>query len=249
MAYREREGHPDVPRGHVLNGKPEEVARLRRAFHGVTIVNVGSVDFAPYITLLLSQIDGCRLVDHLVVITDADPDVGPDPADEERNRDDEPREAVVDTSGLEDPTCTDEEPRDDESDKSEIVNRRARLLAHADSLGARGLLYVAEAPHTLEADLLTPIGNAEILREAYLRQHTRSKRHWTAIMADPSPATAFYRRLCKSKKFIGKGEFAHDIATAIQEGRQFTAPDYLRAAILAVLGKNPEAENVRPVRN
>lgn len=52
---------------------PDHVGQ-RRAFHGVTIVNVGSVDFAPYITLLLSSVNGCRLLDRLMVVTDRDPD-------------------------------------------------------------------------------------------------------------------------------------------------------------------------------
>ncbi len=45
----------------------------RRQFHAVTIVNVGSVDFEPYIRLLLGPVGGLRAVDHLVVITDRDP--------------------------------------------------------------------------------------------------------------------------------------------------------------------------------
>jgi len=45
-----------------------------REFHAVTIVNVGSVDFAPYIKLLLGPVNGLTAIDHLVVITDGDPD-------------------------------------------------------------------------------------------------------------------------------------------------------------------------------
>jgi len=45
-----------------------------REFHAVTIVNVGSVDFAPYIKLLLGPVNGLTAIDYLVVITDGDPD-------------------------------------------------------------------------------------------------------------------------------------------------------------------------------
>ena len=45
-----------------------------REFHAVTIVNVGSVDFAPYIKLLLGPVNGLTVIDHLVVVTDGDPD-------------------------------------------------------------------------------------------------------------------------------------------------------------------------------
>jgi putative ATP-dependent endonuclease of OLD family len=39
----------------------------------------------------------------------------------------------------------------------------------------------------------------------------------------------------QEKKFISKGEFAHDIALAIQDGQQFTVPAYLREAIASVV--------------
>ncbi|OXM59004.1 TOPRIM nucleotidyl transferase/hydrolase domain-containing protein, partial [Amycolatopsis sp. KNN50.9b] len=37
---------------HCVFAGPDQ-AKQRRDFHSVTIINVGSVDFAPYITLLL----------------------------------------------------------------------------------------------------------------------------------------------------------------------------------------------------
>src|SRR6266568_318421 len=51
----------------------------QRDFHAVTIVNVGSVDFEPYVRLLLGPVGGLTVVDKLVVITDGDPVLGPDP--------------------------------------------------------------------------------------------------------------------------------------------------------------------------
>ncbi|MBT2401128.1 ATP-dependent endonuclease [Streptomyces sp. ISL-100] len=231
---------PVIARHCVLHGESVRARRLRRDFHGVTIVNVGSVDFAPYITLLLADIDGCRLLEHLVVITDGDPDLPAEKATDGQG----PQlssEAIV-------PSAQDgEQEEDDESTESEVVNRRGRLLAHAASLNAADLLFVAEAPHTLEADLLTPVGNDRILEAAYLKQRKRSKGNWAAIMADADPATAFYRKLRKSKKFISKGEFAHDVANAIEDGQPFKAPDYLRAAVLSVLGESTEAGNVGTV--
>ena len=56
----------------------------RRDFHAVTIVNVGSVDFEPYIRLLLGPVDGLTVIDHLVVITDGDPDPDPPSSDDSR---------------------------------------------------------------------------------------------------------------------------------------------------------------------
>lgn len=45
----------------------------------------------------------------------------------------------------------------------------------------------------------------------------------------------FYLKLRKHKKFIGKGEFAHDVALAIENGETFEAPQYLADAICGVL--------------
>ena len=58
----------------------------RRKFHAVTIVNVGSVDFEPYIRLLLGPVDGLTVIDHLVVITDSDPDPRPMKPDDAESR-------------------------------------------------------------------------------------------------------------------------------------------------------------------
>ncbi len=48
-------------------------ADFRNSWRGVTVVNVGSVDFSPYVRLLLEYVDGNRLADHVAVLTDGDP--------------------------------------------------------------------------------------------------------------------------------------------------------------------------------
>jgi putative ATP-dependent endonuclease of the OLD family len=176
-------------------------AENRRRFHAVTIVNVGSVDFEPYLRLLLGAVDGLRMVDSLVIITDADPALGPD----------------------------------DESDDSVVQNRALRLREIAADLGAAAQLTVAEATYTLEADLLTEPTNAAVVRAAYLRQHPRSAGKWDEIATSADPAEALYRKLRTDKKFISKGEFAHDVAVAIQDGKPFVVPGYLREAITGAL--------------
>jgi putative ATP-dependent endonuclease of OLD family len=47
----------------------------RRALSALTIVNIGSVDFEPYVRLLLSKYEDLPILDRLVIITDADPAV------------------------------------------------------------------------------------------------------------------------------------------------------------------------------
>lgn len=181
---------------------PGDRAR-QRDFHAVTIVNVGSVDFEPYIRLLLGPASGLTVVEKLVVITDGDPVLDPDP----------------------------------DSDDSRAFNRADHLRSIAAGLGAADRLTVAEAIYTLEADLLGQSANAAVLREAYLKQHSRSAAKWDEIVGDANPPEALYRKLSDDKRFISKGEFAHDVAIAIQQGEAFAVPAYLRNAITGVLSE------------
>jgi putative ATP-dependent endonuclease of OLD family len=179
-------------------------AEKRRQFRAVTIVNVGSVDFEPYIRLLLGSVDALTMVDSLVVITDADPDL-------------------------------DAEAGSEESDDSKVLNRAPRLRAVAAELGAGDKLTVCEANYTLEADLLAEPANAAVIRETYLKQHPRSAHKWDEVTSAANPAEALYRKLRADKKFISKGEFAHDLAVAVQDGKPFAVPSYLQQAITAAL--------------
>lgn len=194
----------------------------RRKFHAVTIINIGSVDFRPYIRLLLGAVDGISVMDHLVVITDSDPD--PD----------------ADASG--DATLEGEESGD-----ATTANRPDDLRAAARELGAEARLKVAAATYTLEADLLGEKQNVPVLRQAYRSQHPRSKQ-WQEIEAADDPAKVMYQKLRKSKKFISKGEFAHDIALAIQDGQPFTVPAYLREAIVSVLQEPGKPSETAPAQ-
>ncbi len=211
---------PVLARYHVFR---DDLAKQRK-FHAVTIVNVGSVDFGPYIKLLIGSIDGLSVMDHLVVITDTDPALKADPD--------------ADANGEADPD-------DEEPDDSQASNRPDDLMALAQELGDKTRLKVAAAKYTLEADLLDEPTNVPVLREAYKNQHPRS-RQWRQIEADVDPAKALYRRLRKNKKFISKGEFAHDIALAIQDGQQFTVPAYLQEAITSAL-REPGGESAAAV--
>jgi putative ATP-dependent endonuclease of OLD family len=177
---------------------PRDPAK-RRQFHAVTIVNVGSVDFEPYVKLLLGPVNGLRAVDHLVVITDRDP--------------------VLD--GMK---------------GSRARNRAADLDSLAGRLGASGRLTVAESRYTLEADLLgAASANELVLRDAYLKQHPQSEPKWQQLAGAVNPAEALYRTLHDDSRFISKGEFAHDVAIAIQNGTPLVVPPYLTMAITRAL--------------
>ncbi|QLH21817.1 ATP-dependent endonuclease [Streptomyces sp. Rer75] len=232
---------PVIARHCVFGG--EDNTKQRRDFHSVTIINVGSVDFAPYITLLLSEVNGCRLLDKLTVITDGDPDIPKEKKTEEGKSEDGQGESQEPTAATPtgnepeaDAEAGEDEPEDDDDDTA-VNNRKDRLTSHAESIGAAEHLIVAEAPHTLEADLLGPEVNEPLLRAAFLKQKPNSKKKWKEILDnDRGGPWGFYLKLRKHKKFIGKGEFAHDVALAIANGGNFEAPQYLDDAIRGVLG-------------
>lgn len=194
---------PVLARNCVFNTVDECDKRLRRAFRGLSIISVGSVDFTPYIKLLLQEVDGVRLADKLVVVTDGDPNI------------------ALETSVS------------SEEDEEVVVYNRANTLRElGKTLGAGVALYVAEATYTLEADLLEfTEPNADVLQVAFLKQRKRSQRVWKTIATDQNPARAFYEKLRCNNQFISKGQFAHDVAQLIQDGKPFKCPEYLNAAI------------------
>ncbi|MCF6523044.1 AAA family ATPase [Streptomyces sp. JJ36] len=214
------------------DGKNGDHVKQHRAFHGVTIVNVGSVDFAPYITLLLSSVNECRLLDKLTVVTDRDPDPELPKKEKEEGEASGEQEKGSGKSAAEVSNGND----DRAANRTKVSNRKEQLLRHAESIGAAEYLVVAEAPHTLEADLLGPEKNEPVLKRAYLKQHKQSEHHWTDILEhEKGSSFGFYQKLCKYDKFISKGEFAHDVALAIEDGEEFEAPEYLAEAIRGVL--------------
>lgn len=180
----------------------------QREFHAVTIVNVGSVDFAPYIRLLLGDIQGLSVVDHLVVITDKDP--------------------RLDST---------------EDGSLEEADRLDKLRELQQELGA-DRLTLALAEYTLEADFLCELENEPVLRTAYIKQHPKSAGKWLAIVGAEEPAKELYRNLRADKRFISKGEFAHDIALAIRDGKEFVVPQYLQYAIEGALREPGAATGV-----
>jgi putative ATP-dependent endonuclease of the OLD family len=195
---------PVLARYCVLAGEDEVAVEQQQAFRAVTTIPVGSVDFEPYVRLLLTSVEGPSLVDKLVVVTDTDP-----PVEGEGN-------------GLGDTV---------------VSNRRAKLEEVAAECGGSGRLVVLEAAYTLEADLLGKQANFEVIKGAFMKQHPRSEPVWDEIATDSEPARRFYEKLKANRRFISKGEFAHDIATSISDGKAFECPEYLAAAIREALAE------------
>ncbi|MGW4094195.1 ATP-dependent nuclease [Nocardia sp. NPDC004750] len=215
---------PALVRHVVLKG--EGNAARRRQFRGVSLINVGSVDFKPYIKLLLQDIDGHRLVDRLVAVTDKDPKL--------------PHEKAQALEGKE---KAEDEDEDDDSSEPVIYNRAADLSALATRIGASDALHVAEAPHTLEADLLEPVAtNLAVFQKAFTAQKTSAKslQVLREIVQSGDPALGFYTKLRKIKNYISKGQFAHDFAAHLEESSDYQCPDYLVKAIFFSMGEDLE---------
>ncbi|WP_433221450.1 ATP-dependent nuclease [Dactylosporangium sp. CS-047395] len=207
---------PPLARHCVLDKTAANYGAKCREFRAVSIISIGSVDFGPYLKLLLQQVNGVRLVDRLVVITDGDPDV-----DDEVDQDDLDDEA--------DEPETRDEP-------AATLSRKDRLEEIATQLGADSVLAVFAAEFTLEADLMNPFTvNGSLLETAFKRQKPRSGRFWNTLTASTNPAEVFYRKLRSTKRYIGKGEFAHDVAELIQSGGMFECPAYLTQAIQSAM--------------
>lgn len=196
---------PALARKCVFGADDARSRERRRNFHGVTVIPLGSVDFKPYIKLLLSQVDGNRILDRLVVVTDRDPPIVNQPA------------------------------------HKKVFNRKVDLEAFAREIGAGEQLIVCESSYTLEADLLqAKQSNIAVLERAYLNQHPESGHHWREIVDANNPAETFYAKLRKDSDFISKGQFAHDVATAVAQGALFGCPDYLKGAVRAAMGLEGE---------
>ncbi|MEV0006407.1 AAA family ATPase [Micromonospora sp. NPDC050980] len=210
---------PPLARHCVLEKTAANYGAKCREFRAVSIISIGSVDFGPYLKLLLQQVKGVRLVDRLVVITDGDPDVD-DKVDLDDDLDDEPKAVEPETEG--EPAAT--------------LSRKDRLEEIATQLGADSILAVFAAEFTLEADLMNPFTvNGPLLETAFKRQKPRSGKFWSTLTMGANPAEVFYRKLRTSKRYIGKGEFAHDVAELIQSGGTFECPAYLTQAIQSAM--------------
>jgi putative ATP-dependent endonuclease of OLD family len=221
---------PPLARNCVFDKTADDYGAKCRGFRAVSIINIGSVDFGPYLKILLQTVNGVRLVDRLVVITDGDPDVDVDDADD---LGDEPEASGPPTEV--EPEAS-EPPTEAEDDPALTLSRKDRLEAIATELGADSVLTVFAAEFTLEADLMNPFPiNGSLLETAFKRQKPRSGKFWNTLKSSANPADTFYRKLRTTKRYIGKGEFAHDVAELIQSGGTFECPDYLKQAIKSAM--------------
>jgi putative ATP-dependent endonuclease of OLD family len=87
---------PTIAKHHVLKDHPEKL----RLFRSAVFIPIDGVDFAPYVTLLLTELDGARIADRVVVMTDGDKGLkSDDDNDAEEETADEDIDAAVDDAG------------------------------------------------------------------------------------------------------------------------------------------------------
>ncbi len=118
-----------------------------------------------------------------------------------------------------------------DADPSLPGNRKLDLEALAAELGAAAALSVFTNQRTLENDLLVA-GNEAVLKSVFLSIHPHSEERWNATVETRPSADrgdAFVSLLAESR--TRKGDFAQELAAAIEAGAHFVVPEYLRLAI------------------
>ncbi|MBU2936512.1 MULTISPECIES: ATP-dependent nuclease [Pacificibacter] len=199
---------PVIAKHHTLKDDPDKLQKFR----STVFFPIDGVDFLPYVNLLTTPMNGARIADRVVVMTDGDKGKG--------------QKNIIET-----------EVTEDKANSSLLPGelRKAAVDKLAAKNGASDCIAAISSTYTLEAELLD-VGNAEILREAFLTLHTRSEKKWDAMVKLQGDDRA--KELAKVFDTTRKGEFAHVLADLIASKDPhypFTVPTYINRAILAVV--------------
>lgn len=201
---------PVIAKHHTLKGHPEKL----RLFQSAVFIPIDGVDFAPYVTLLLTTVNEARIADRVVVITDGDKGT-PEEVDTDLASD------AADSQG-----ATMRPATKDKRLPGEI--RKQALEELSKTIGAPDQLIAVTSTYSLEAELLEA-GNHAILESAFLELHPRSKTKWQNAACLSGDERA--RKIHEIFKDTRKGDFAQILARLIEDGASFTVPPYLAKAI------------------
>ena len=239
---------PAIAEHHTLKGDKDKL----RLFRSAVFIPIDGVDFSPYATLLLSAVNGARIADRVVVMTDGDKATGSadDGEDAENPEDGIPGSDAV-QADVEDTALSEDDVADGIKTPGPLVSasnekaapasasalpgeqRKAALEELAERLDATAHLSVLTCTYSLEAELLEA-GNGDILRKAYLTLHCRSQKKWDAVAALSCDERA--QAVHDLFKTTRKGDFAQVLARLIEDGKDtFVVPGYMAAAIEAVV--------------
>lgn len=210
---------PVIAKHHTLKDHGDKL----RLFRSAVFVPIDGVDFDPYATLLLTPMNGARIVDRLVIMTDGDKTSESKGDDEEEEKDDEyaiPEGSQLKAAALDGPK------------KLPGELRKMKLQALAKKLEAEEHVTIVTNTYSLEAELLEA-GNAAIMRKAYLALHPRSHKKWdkAASLSGDERAETIYEIF----KGTRKGDFAQVLAQLIEDGEAFDVPSYIALAIEEVV--------------
>lgn len=224
---------PAIAKHHTLKEHPDQL----RLFRSTVFVPIDGVDFRPYATLLLTSVNGARIADRVVILTDGDKGTGDSDDDDDDDEDlpsDTAEEVPASPASEQDTAVV--SVGDDAADAEEPPipgeMRKAALMGLASSLGASEHLAAVTGIYSLETELLEA-GNSAILRKAYLTLHPRSKRKWDNAVALSGDERA--KKIHEIFKKTRKGDFAQILARLIEDGDAFVVPDYIAKAIEEVV--------------
>lgn len=223
-----------------------------RLFRSAVFIPIDGVDFSPYATLLLSAVNGTRIADRVVIMTDGDKATGSDDNEDDAENPEEgipgssavqadgedaalPKDSVTDGIKAAEPLTPVHKEKADPASASALPgeNRKAALEKLAERLDATAHLAVLTSTYSLEAELLEA-GNESILRKAYLTLHPKSQKKWDAVAALSGDERA--KAVHQLFKTTRKGDFAQVLARLLEDGKDpFVVPGYMAAAIEAVV--------------
>lgn len=222
---------PAIAKHHVLKEHPEKL----RLFRSAVFVPIDGVDFAPYVTLLLTELDGARIADRVVVMTDGDKG--------SKSKDDDEDDVVLEDAteaGEKSPVDADEvgsdppsepEQDEDEAEDAGIIPGERRKLALdklVGELGGSDYFVAITSTYSLESELIEA-GNADLLEKVYLELHPRSKTKWrNALKKEGDERAMAINKIFKNAR---KGDFAQILARRIEDGDELKVPAYIKDAI------------------
>lgn len=216
---------PVIAERFTLKDEPERL----RLFRSAVFVPIDGVDFSPYVNLLTTALNGARIAERIVVMTDGDYGTGQDDEEDDdlaanvgevSDSANEASTRVVETRGTEETLIPGE-------------RRKLALKALANANGASDVMAAITSRYSLESELLEA-GNGDILRAAYLTLHPRSARKWDAAARLAGDARA--KEIQTIFKDARKGDFAQVLAALIEKDlHSFTVPDYISQTIREVV--------------
>ncbi|MGY3038810.1 putative ATP-dependent endonuclease of OLD family [Rhodanobacter sp. TND4EL1] len=225
---------PAIAKHHTLKNHPEKL----RLFRSAVFLPIDGVDFAPYVTLLLTELNGVRIADRVVVMTDGDKGLKLEGEDEEGDFADAaaPASTSMPAATPADPRGSSKAGAEDVGEEANEVEeslipgeqRKSSLEKLVGKLGASDYFAAITSTYSLESELIEA-GNVEILEKSYLELHPRSKKKWrNAIELEGDERAKAVHAIFKKAR---KGDFAQILARLIEDGEEFTVPTYIATAI------------------